>query len=129
MRVFLLVAQAFLPVWFAFAQQPQNPSPMVEHTRAHPRLKEQTPPGRREKLEIGTLYLPAGLKLADGAGILFFFHGGAWLPEVAAARNRVALVAVQSGAGSATYARQFNDPQRFMTLLREAQTKAGIRFG
>src|SRR5205823_8215550 len=88
------------------AQQAQNPSPMVEHTRAHPRLKEQTPPGRREKLEIGTLYLPAGLKLADGAGILFFFHGGAWLPEVAAARNRVALVAVQSGAGSATYARQ-----------------------
>ena len=113
----------------ALAQQPQNPSPMVEHTRAHPRLKEQTPPGRREKLEIGTLYLPAGLKLADGAPILFFFHGGSWLPEVAAARNRVALVAVQSGAGSATYARLFNDPQRFMTLLQEAQTKAGIRFG
>src|SRR5215813_8873967 len=38
------------------AQQSQNPSPMVEHTRAHPRLKEETPPGRREKLELGTLF-------------------------------------------------------------------------
>ena len=27
------------------AQQAQNPSPMVEHTRAHTRLAEQTPPG------------------------------------------------------------------------------------
>ena len=33
----------------AHAQQPQNPSPMVEHTRAHARFKEQSPPGRRER--------------------------------------------------------------------------------
>lgn len=26
----------------------QNPSPMVEHTRAHSRLEEQRPPGRRD---------------------------------------------------------------------------------
>ena len=31
-----------------FAQQAQNPSPMVEHTRAHDRLKEETLPGRRD---------------------------------------------------------------------------------
>jgi len=42
-------------------QQPQNPSPMVDHPRAHTRLPEQTPPGRREKLDVGTLYMPAGL--------------------------------------------------------------------
>ncbi len=46
----------------AFAQQPQNPSPMVEYTRAHPRLVEASPPGRRETLELGTLFLPAKLK-------------------------------------------------------------------
>ena len=57
----------------AHAQQPQNPSPMVEHTRAHPRLKEQSPPGRRQKLALGTLFLPAGMKTANGAGILFFW--------------------------------------------------------
>lgn len=106
------------------AQQPQNPSPMVEHTRAHQRLKEEAPPGRREKLDLGTLFLPAGSR-----AILFFFHGGTWLPEVAAARNRVAVVSVQAGSGSATYARLFNDPKRFLALLAEAESKAGVRFG
>jgi hypothetical protein len=97
---------------------------MVEHTRAHPRLPEQHPPGRREKLELGTLYLPAGARHT----VLFFFHGGTWLPEVAAARNRVSVVTVQAGAGSATYARLFDDPARFARLLQEAEAKAGSRF-
>ena len=73
---------------------------MVEHTRAHPRLKEQSPPGRREKLALGTLFLPAGMKTANGVGLLFFFHGGTWLPEVAAAQNKMAVVTVQAGSGS-----------------------------
>src|SRR5436190_14155931 len=108
MRVFLLVAQAFLPVWFAFAQQPQNPSPMVEHTRAHPRLKQETPPGRREKLDLGNLFIPAGVK-ARRVSVMIFFHGGTWLPEVAAARNHLAVISVQAGTGSGTYARLFED--------------------
>jgi hypothetical protein len=107
----------------AFAQQPQNPSPMVEHTRAHQRLKQETPAGRREKLELGTLFLPANSRT-----IFFFFHGGTWLPEVAAARHKVAVVSVQAGAGSATYARLFDDPQRFLRLLAEAESKAGAHF-
>jgi hypothetical protein len=96
---------------------------MVEHTRAHPRLKEETPAGRREKLDLGTLYLPAHSRT-----ILFFFHGGTWLPEVAASRNKVAVVGVQAGEGSAVYARLFDDPQRFLRLLAEAETKAGVKF-
>jgi hypothetical protein len=52
----------------ARAQQSQNPSPMVEHTRAHPRLKEQSPPGRREKLVLGTLFLPVGMKTTLSGG-------------------------------------------------------------
>ena len=83
---------------------------MVEHTRAHPRLKQETPPGRREKLELGTLFIPAGLKGAGAIPVLFFFHGGTWLPEVAAARDRVAVISIQAGAGSATYASLFEDP-------------------
>ena len=109
----------------AFPQQPQNPSPMVEHTRAHQRLPEQHPDGRREKLELGTLYVPPRARPV----LLFFFHGGTWLPEVAAARNRVAVVAVQAGAGSATYARLFEDPQRFPRLLAEAESKSRMKFG
>ncbi len=111
----------------ARGQQSQNPSPMVEHTRAHPRLPQQTPPGHREKLELGTLFVPAGLK--NGAPVLFFFHGGTWLPEVAGARDRVAIVSVQAGSGSATYAKLFEDPARFLALLKEAESKAGLHFG
>jgi hypothetical protein len=110
------------------AQQAQNPSPMVEHTRAHQRLKDQSPPGRREKLMLGTLFLPAGIKASSGT-LLFFFHGGTWLPEVAAAENRMAVVTVQAGSGSGTYARLFEDPARFIALLKEAESKAGVRFG
>src|SRR5437016_3105546 len=76
------------------AQQPQNPSPMVDHTRAHPRLNEAHPAGRREKLELGTLFWQRS------STVLFFFHGGTWIPEVAAARNKMAVVSVQAGAGS-----------------------------
>ncbi len=113
----------------AHAQQAQNPSPMVEHTRAHARLKQETPAGRRERLDIGTLFIPAGVKPRRGIPVLFFFHGGAWLPEVAAARNRVAVVSIQAGAGSGSYARLFEDPKRFIALLEDAESKAGARFG
>src|SRR5438270_6169042 len=116
-------------VFAAFAQQAQNPSPMVEHTRTHPRLKEETPPGRREKLELGTLFIPAGLKAGAAVPVLIFFHGGTWLPEVAAARNHVAVISVQAGAGSGSYSRLFEDPKRFSALLEDAESKGGIPFG
>jgi hypothetical protein len=111
------------------AQQSQNPSPMVEHTRAHPRLKEEAPAGHRETLELGTLFLPNAVKAARDTALLFFFHGGTWLPEVAASVNRIAVISVQAGSGSATYARLFENPGRFLALLLEAETKSGTRFG
>jgi hypothetical protein len=126
MRLLLICAVA---LGAARAQQPQNPSPMVEHTRTHPRLEEQSPPGRREKLALGTLFVPATMKAGKGAAILFFFHGGTWLPEVAAARNKVAVVTVQAGSGSAVYARLFDDASRWAALLKEAESQAGMRFG
>jgi hypothetical protein len=100
---------------------------MVEHTRLHLRLPEQPPPGRREILALGTLFIPDGLK--SGAPILFFFHGDAWVPEVAAALNHTAVVGVQAGNGSAVYARLFEDPRRFLQVLAEAESKAGMKFG
>ncbi|MGO9257427.1 MAG: hypothetical protein ACLQU1_14120 [Bryobacteraceae bacterium] len=112
----------------ARSPSPQNPSPMVEHTRAHPRLPEETAPGRRDKLELGTLFVPADLKAAKAAPLLFFFHGGDWLPELAASRNRMAVVSVQVGGVSETYAKLFENGGRFPALLREAQAKSGMNF-
>ena len=105
----------------------QNPSPMVEHTRQHPRLAENHPPGQRTPLELGTLFVPNGVK--GQAKLLFLFHGGDWVPEVAAVGQRgMAVVRVQAGAGSSSYEKLFADPGRFSQLIAEAQAKSGLTF-
>ena len=126
-----MIRFAALLLWVipAMAQQAQNPSPMVEHSRAHTRLTEASPPGRREKLDLGTLYIPSALRKRKTVSVLLFFHGGEWLPEVAAARDRVAVIAIQAGSGSGSYARLFEDPKRFLALLEDAESKSGVRFG
>jgi pimeloyl-ACP methyl ester carboxylesterase len=123
------IAFALLALTAGFGQQSQNPSPMVEHTRAHTRLKEQTPPGRREAVEGGKLFLPARLHKRGQLPLLIFFHGGTWLPEVAATGNRIAVISMQLGAGSGTYARAFENPERFSNLLRDAEKKSGRKIG
>jgi hypothetical protein len=111
------------------SQMTQNPSPMVEHTRPHPRLEKEMPPGQREKLELGTLFSPAKLKDRQSARLLFFFHGGDWLPEVAVARQRgMAVVTIQAGSGSGTYERLFEKPERFPNLIAEAESKSNMKF-
>ncbi|MBL8178674.1 MAG: hypothetical protein JNK48_28630 [Bryobacterales bacterium] len=108
---------------FACGQMKQNPSPMVEHRRAHPRLAESKPSGERFVLSVGSLFVPPHPR-----GLLVFFHGGKWLPEAAAARNRMAAISVQIGAGSGVYSAAFQDIARFAQLLEEAESKAGRKF-
>ena len=111
------------------AQIAQNPSPMVEHTREHPRLTKALPPGRRVDLGIGTLFVPEKVKNTRGVKLLFFFHGGSWLPEVAATQRRnMTVISVQAGSGSSTYANLFLDPQRFPKLISDAEGKSGLKF-
>lgn len=107
--------------------QAQIPSPMVEHTRAHPRLKEVRPQGKREPLKLGTLFLPEKLP-ADDAPLFVHFHGGTWIPEIAATKIPAAVIAIQLGSGSSTYAKPFADPKAFSDLLAEAEAKAGRKF-
>lgn len=113
----------------AVGQVSQHPSPMVEHTRAHPRLERTEPEGRRIELRRGTLLIPAELTDREKLPLLIHFHGGTWLPEVAASKHgRSAVVSAQYGSGSAAYAREFADDESFAQLLAEAEEKAGIRF-
>lgn len=105
---------------------PQNPSPMVEHTRAHLRLPAQAPEGRREKLSLGTLFVPAKLRSKHRAPVLFFFHAQGVVPEVAAARNNMVVITAVLGAGSRVYAKPFLDPTLFGKLMREAEARAGM---
>ena len=113
------------------AQQPQNPSPMVEHTRAHPRLAETKPPGRREALELGTLFLPERLVPEPGktrtVPLALVFHAGSWLPEAAGHVAGTAVIGVQITAGSGGYAAAMAEAGRFSSLLDEAERKTGVR--
>src|SRR5439155_5344140 len=97
--------------------------------RSHPRLPKERPDGRREKLALGTLFLPKSLSLKGEVPLLIHFHGGDWLPEVAAARHGCAVLTVQLGSGSAVYGKPFAEPKRFAELLREIETKANLRVG
>lgn len=106
---------------------PQNPSPMVEHTRAHLRVPKENPEGRREKLSLGTLFVPAKLRYKSHAPVLFFFHAQGAVPEIAAARNNMVVVSAVLGAGSRVYAKPFLDTAYFGKLLAEAEARAGMK--
>jgi len=111
------------------APQTQNPSPMVEHTRPHPRLQQSAPPGRRIPLDMGTLFLPQRLEHHRTLPLILHFHGDVWLPEVAASHyGHAALIAIQLGAGSSVYAKPFVDDGRFGALLRQAHERSGMHF-
>lgn len=101
---------------------PQNPSPMVDTTRPHPRIEKQEVPGQRLPLSIGTLYLSPQFRVRRRIPLIVHFHGAPWLMEyhIIHSLPGVALVTVQLGAGSGIYSRTFSEPARFDSLLSEA---------
>jgi hypothetical protein len=107
----------------------QQPSPMVEHTRPHPRLKEERPAGRREPLSIGSLFVPEGAGGDGPVPVFLHFHGPAWIAEQAAVGVKAAAIAVNLGTGSGVYRKAFAEPRLLTDLLKEAETKAGVKFG
>jgi hypothetical protein len=108
--------------------QAQNPSPMTEHTREHPRLTEESPAGVRISLATGALFIPEKLAGITSLPLIVHFHGARWIPEVAAAENGFAVISVEGGSGSTAYAKQFSDPALFGSVLAEAQQKAAVTF-
>lgn len=116
----------------ALTQQAQNPSPMVEHTRAHPRLAETRPPGRRDALDLGTVFLPERLVPRPGktktVPLAVVFHAGSWLPEVAGHEVGSAVIAIQITGSSGGYAAAVQDPRRLPSLLEDAERKVDVAF-
>lgn len=102
---------------------------MVDHTRAHLRPEESTPPGKRHPLNVGTLFVPEQLRPRDGGPLWIHFHGAPWLAERAAARiGRVPVVTVQLGEGSDVYRTPFVDDATLDVLMKQAEEKAGAAF-
>lgn len=115
---------------------PQNPSPMVEETRAHERLSQTEHPGVRVTF-IGAAGKPVELLIServrtrDVVDLVIHFHGAAWLPEqaVASLGDQTASAVVNLGAGSGTYDRAFADAQVFDALLAGVSQEAGTATG
>jgi len=107
------------------AAEPQNPSPMVDHTREHPRLKEEHPAGKREKLDAGTLFIPQAIAGQKEAPLLLFMHGGTWIPEVAAAKHGMAALVIQRGDG---YRALFEKEDAFEALMSSASSRSGMKW-
>ena len=106
------------------AAQSQNPSPMVETTRAHERLERSQPsgvyrtfpgPGERDV----QVFVPSGFSPTAPVTLVVHFHGAAWIPEQAVAglqANAVSAV-INLGAGSTRYDRAFGQPEAFAQLV------------
>ena len=106
------------------AAAPQNPSPMVETTRAHERLtrgelkgatRSFTGPGGKT-VEI---FVPDKPRTRDTVDLVVHFHGASWIPNQAVAQLGSPTVAavVNLGAGSALYHLTFAAPAVFDSLL------------
>lgn len=125
----LIAAGAIMPVAMR-AQTPtvppaasQNPSPMVERTRAHGRLPQQDAPGTRRTF-TGPLERPVQVFIPLGARprtprLVIHFHGAAFVPETAVARlgTRYVSATVNLAPGSGVYDRTFTDPAAYDSLL------------
>lgn len=112
------------------APAPQNPSPMTETTRPHPRVAPYDAPGQRIPLGQGSLFLRRNITPASRVPLIVHFHGAPWLIEhhVARLKDDAALVTFQLGAGSGVYAKPFADATAFASVLAAATRSVSAAF-
>ncbi len=129
MRSLLLAAALLGSATNVFAQvvppsAVQNPSPMVEHSRAHERIEVRELAGTKRTFDgpLGKpveVFVPSSVKRADALHLVIHFHGGAFIPEYAVSQlggdHVVAVVMLAPGSGA--YDRAFTEPAVYDTLL------------
>ena len=130
----LLLAILVIAYAPALAQQAQSPSPMVDHTRPHPRITQIEATGHRidlNTLKGARLFFTSHVNPKGPVPLLIHFHGAPWLVErhVALKLPRVALITVQLGAGSSAYRRPFEQAELFHQLLSEAAEQIHLTQG
>jgi hypothetical protein len=114
---------------------PQNPSPMVDHTRAHGRMQPSRPDGFRATIDVlprpVDFFIPRAALRADSLGLIIYFHGAAYVPETAVGDSApgYALAVVNLGAGSGAYSRPFSHPGTFDGLVIAAERAADTATG
>lgn len=132
MRLLTLFLLAAVSV---FGQQaPQNPSPMTDSTRPHPRLEKTEVPGKRTTLTSlngSVLFVGDRVRSDKPVPLIVHFHGAQWLMEYHIARHfpKAALITVNLGSGSRVYGEPFTDPGKFQTLIDEAAEDLQLKRG
>lgn len=120
--IFLLLFTA-LP--FLAQQTPQNPSPMTDTTRPHPRIEKTEAEGKRTELTTlkgAILFTSPKVKTNKAIPLIIHFHGVPWLMEYHIAKHfaNAALITVNLGSGSKVYGTPFSQPEMFQNLIDEA---------
>ncbi len=111
----------------------QNPSPMVDYTRAHKRITRRNYPGVDFKLQ-GLLpkeidvFVPKKDLRARRFDVLLHFHGANYVVRYAATRypGDIISASVTLGAGSGVYGRPFRDTTRFPTILDSIRSEVAM---
>jgi hypothetical protein len=134
LRTALLITLILLSAAPATPQTPQSPSPMIDHTRPHPRVTQIEVKGRRVDLKTlkgATLFIGPRVNPNRPVPLLIHFHGAPWLIEQHVARYlpRTALITVNLGSGSSVYRKPFEQADLFRNLLSEAAETLGAKRG
>jgi pimeloyl-ACP methyl ester carboxylesterase len=128
-RVRMLIPFLFIALACAHAPKPgaQNPSPMVDYTRAHERLVKKTIEGEQFTINKAEVLITPAASAASEGDLLIHFHGAAWLPFQAALSTKEPLVVavVNVGQGGGIYDQAFSDPAAFDSLV--AQIRSHIK--
>ncbi len=110
---------------------PQNPSPMVEHTRTHERVQQRPLLGSHFTID-GVLPKPVEVEItpaaetAKEADLVIHFLSASWLPMEAAEDlgRPIVIAVVNPGAGSGRYAQPFQDPSVFPRLIERIKAQS-----
>ena len=106
----------------------QNPSPMVDFTRAHERLQKHTIEGLQFAAGRAEVLITPAASTAGSADLVIHFHGASWLPfQSALSTNRALAVAVlNAGQGGGAYDRALTDAAVFDNLLSDIRGRIKI---
>lgn len=108
----------------------QNPSPMVERTRAHERLTPRELAGVRVTFEGPIakpveVFVPEKARRARAVHLVIYFHGSGFIPSLAVTQlgDDHIVASMTLGAGSGVYDRTFSNPAVYDTLLATIQRR------
>lgn len=113
----------------------QNPSPMLETSRAHRRVTAAALPGVHTSFKgpldkTINVFVPERTTAKKPINIVIHFHGDTTIPDVAVEtlRMNAAAVVMTLGAGSGVYDRTYTPPAAFDTLLASIQRSLNDAF-